>query len=137
MELAERPEEVSVTGGGIRNARVSEQQREHGSECGPQDHQREHRRDAGAVDLLHENRHDEIRLRVHISGNEAAPRHNADDREIDADVDHRDRHGAHQNRPRDHPAGILHLVADVADIVVAEVVVNANARRGAKSEQKP
>ena len=54
-----------------------------------------------------------------------------------ADVDQRDRDGADEDRARDDAAGILDLVADVADVVVAEVVVDADARRGAEAERKP
>ena len=67
---------------------------------------------------------------------ELAPRHDADDREVDAEVDHRDGGGADQDRPRDHAARVAHLVADVADVVVAEVVVDPDARRGAEPEEE-
>src|SRR5439155_15901579 len=39
-------------------------------------------------------------------------------------------------RPRDHPAGVLDFVADIADVVIAEVVVHADPRRGAQAQKK-
>ena len=73
---------------------------------------------------------------MRIVRNELPPRDDADDREIDRDVDQRHHDRADQNRPWDHSARILHFVADVADVVVAEVVVRAHARRRAEAEQE-
>ena len=136
VKPTERFEEVSFPGRRIRHARVAEQQRKDRSERRPQNHQGE---DAGyprPVDLLHEDGHDEIGVRLRLGGDELPPWHDADDREIDRQVDHRHRRRADQDGSRDDAARILHLVADVADVVVAEVVVNADPRRGAETDEK-
>ena len=52
------------------------------------------------------------------------------------DVDERDGDDADHDRPRNHAPGIPDLVADVADVVVAQVVVDADARRRAQAEEE-
>src|SRR5690348_16152122 len=98
MEPAENAEKVSTLGRRKGNSRIPEQEREHRAERGPEDEQREDRRDTGAVDLLHEDRHDEIRLGVCGSRDELTPWHDADDREIDPEIDDRDGRGADEDR---------------------------------------
>ena len=56
--------------------------------------------------------------------NEVAPGYDADDRQVDPEVDHRDGRGADQDRPRDDFPRLAHLVADVAYVVVAEIIVD-------------
>src|SRR5213080_613976 len=75
-------------------------------------------------------------LRTCLSRHKVPPRDNADNRQIDREIDHRDQDGADENRPWDHPAGILYLVTDIADVVVAQVVVDADPRRGAEAQQE-
>src|SRR6266568_1087373 len=136
MESAEYSEEVTALRGGKWNARVAEQQREHRAEGSPQHEQCEDRRDRSAVDLLHEHRDDEVRCRVLLSGHELAPWYDADNREVDSDVNDCDGDGADQDRPWDDAPRIAHFVTDIADVVVAEVVVDADARRCAEAEEE-
>src|SRR5690242_5501001 len=88
------------------------------------------------IDLLHEGRDDEVRFRMLICRHELAPRYDADDREVDPDVDDRDGDGADQNRTRDHPTRFPYFVADIADIVIAQVIVDTDSRRRAESEEE-
>jgi len=67
---------------------------------------------------------------------ELAPRHHAENRQVDPDVDQRDHRDADQD-DRGITARLRHFVADVGDAVVAEVVVDPDARRGAEAEQEP
>src|SRR6266513_2304333 len=73
---------------------------------------------------------------MRIGRDEVPPRDDADNREIGREVDHRDRYRADENRPWDDPTGILDFVADIADVVVAEVVVDAEPRRGAEAHEE-
>src|SRR6266850_6006892 len=136
MQPREHPEEVAVLRRRVGDAGISQQQREHGPERGPQNHRREYGRDARSEDALHEDRDHEIRLWVRSRRHELAPRHDPDDREIDRHVNQRHRHRAQQDRAWNHAARILYFVADVADIVVAQVIVDADARRRAKPQEK-
>ena len=136
VQPSEDLEEVAVPGGRVRNPRIAEEQREHRSERGPQDEEREHRRDPRPVEPLHERRDDELGFGMRVGGNELAPGHHADDREVDGEIEDRDRDDADQDRTRNHASGILDFVADVADVVVAEIVIDADSRRGAEAKQK-
>src|SRR5215510_4075791 len=136
VEATEDLEKVSVARGGERDTRISEQQRETRSEGGPQDHHRYNRSHIRPVNPLHHQRHDKLRGLVSLAG-EFAPRNYADDRKVDRDVDRRDRDHADDDRARDRPSGISDLVADVADVVIAQVIVDADPRSRAESEQKP
>ena len=69
-------------------------------------------------------------------GHELAPGDDADDREVDQQIDDRDEDDADQDRARDHPRRILDLVADVADVVVAEIIVDADSRRRARGRSE-
>src|SRR5262245_1288631 len=137
VKATEDVEKVSVARCGERDARISEQQRETRSEGGPQDHHRYNLSHLQSVNPLHHQRHDELRGLVPLGGREFAPRNNADDRQVDRDVDRRDRDHADDDRARDCPSGIFDLVADVADVVIAQVIVDADPRSRAESEQKP
>src|SRR5215467_905342 len=109
MQAAERPEEIPTLGRGERNSRVTEEKGEDGAERGPEHEEREDRRDARAVQALHEDRDDEIRLGVRGSRHERPPWHHANDREVDSEIDHRDRGGADQDRSRDHAPRVPYL----------------------------
>ena len=124
VESGERLEEISLPRRGVRDARVAEQQREYRSERRPQDEEREPGRDPGPVDALHEDRDDESRRRLLLGRDELAPGHHPDHREIDREINRGDGDRADQDRAGDDPARIAHLVADVADIVIAEVVAD-------------
>src|SRR5437764_14573146 len=100
MEAAEDAEEISALRRGEGNARVAEQEGEDGAGCRPEHQQREDRRDARAVYRLHEDGNDEARLRVVGRRHEPTPRHDADDGEVDTEIDHRDSGGADEYRAR-------------------------------------
>src|SRR4030095_72520 len=70
------------------------------------------------------------------SGDKLSPGNDTDDRQIDQDVDDRDKNNADQDGARYDPSRILHLIADVADVIVAQIVVNADARGRAKADKK-
>ena len=127
MQAREHLEEVAVLRRRIRHARVPQQEGEDRGEGGPEDHRSEQRRDARTVRPFHEHRHDEVRLRARSGRDEVPPRHHADNRQIDRDVDDCDQDGADEDRSRDHPAGVLDFVTDIAHIVIPEVVVDADA----------
>src|SRR5262245_2166045 len=135
VEATEDLEKVSVARGGERDARISEQQRETRSEGGPKDHHRHNRSHIRPVLPFHHHRDDEIRKRPSgFVGHELAPGNYADDRKVDCDVDRRDRDHADDDRPRNRPAWIFDLVADVADVVIAKIIVYAGPRSRAESE---
>ena len=67
---------------------------------------------------------------------ELPPRYDTNDREVDPDVDERDGDCTHQDRSRNDTSRVLHLVADVADVVIAEVVVDADPSRRAQPEKE-
>src|SRR6266852_3617858 len=71
-----------------------------------------------------------------VPGNELSPGNNTDNRKIDSQVNNG--HGNHtdDDRARYGPAWILHLIADVTDVVITQVVVNADARGGAETEKE-
>jgi hypothetical protein len=52
------------------------------------------------------------------------PRDHAQERQVEQEVAHRAAEDREEDRPRDHPRRVADLVADVADVVVAEVVVD-------------
>src|SRR6185369_177348 len=64
------------------------------------------------------------------------PRHHADNREVYRDVDERDGDYADDYRTRDGPSRLFHLVTDVTDVVVAEVIENADSRRRAQTQEE-
>lgn len=68
--------------------------------------------------------------------NELAPRNHADDRQVDPDVDQGNRRGADEDRPGDHASRVAHFIPDVAHVVIAEIVVDADARRRAQAEEE-
>src|SRR5215475_7100644 len=137
MQTTEKIEKIPIARRGERDARISEQQRETGSEGRPQDH---HRNDCGyfrPVNLLNHNRDDEIRERFCGFGRrEFAPWNYAEDRKVDGQIDHRDRDYADDDRTGDCPSGIFDLVADVAHVIITKVVVDADPGSRAESEQK-
>src|SRR5262245_28029640 len=135
VEATEDLEKVSVARGGERDARISEQQRETRSEGGPQDHHRYNRSHFRPVNPLHHHRDDEIRKRPSgYGGHELAPGNYADDRKVDCDVDRRDCDHTDDDRARNRPTRIFDLVADIADVVIAEIIVNPDPRSRAESE---
>ena len=119
----------------IGNARVTEKQRENGPERRPQNHQGEKSGDPGAVDCFHEQR-DHRRRRVR-GGDELAPGDNPDDGEIDGDVDQRHPQNADEDGAGDDPARVFDFVPDEANVVIAEVIVNADPRGRTQTEQEP
>ena len=68
--------------------------------------------------------------------NELPPRHHANDRKIDPDVDDGNGDGADHDRPWNDAPRIAHFVADVADVVVAEVVVDPDPGGRAQAEEE-
>ena len=73
---------------------------------------------------------------MRVGRNELPPRHDSDYREIDRQINRRDAHDAEQDRTRDRASRILDFVADVADVVVPEVVVDADAGGSAQPDEK-
>src|SRR5437667_9892059 len=73
---------------------------------------------------------------MRVGRDEVPPRDDPDNREINREVDHGNRYRADENRPWDDPTGMLDFVADIADVVVAEVVVDADPRRGAEAHEE-
>src|SRR5437870_13005718 len=120
-------EEVTIKRGGVRNSRVAEQQREDRTESRPEHHRRKGGRDLCPVDLLHHRRDEETRFRMLVPGNKLSPGNNTDNRKIDRQVNKG--HGKHtdDDRARYGPAWILHFIADVTDVVITQVVINADA----------
>src|SRR3989442_9335149 len=136
MKSPEHFEKVTIKRGGVRNSRVAEQQREDRTKRRPKHHRRENRRYPGAVDPFHHRGDQETGFRVLVPGNKLSPVNNSNDRKIDGQVN--DGHGNHtdDDRSRYGPARILHFIADVTDVVITQVIVNADARGGAETEKE-
>ena len=106
-------------------------QGEHGSEGRPQDHQRHQHGRGPAVEALHELRHHEL------GGEHLPPRNHPEQREVEQEIAHRAAEDREEDRARDHLGGLPDLVADVADVVVAEVVVDRDEGGAAQAEDEP
>ena len=68
--------------------------------------------------------------------NKVAPRNDPDQRQVDRDVNRHHGNQADQNRARDHPAGILHFISDVTNIIIAEIIIDTHPGGLAKSEEE-
>src|ERR1700730_6108961 len=73
---------------------------------------------------------------MNVPGHKLSPGNNSDDRKIDSQVDDGHCNHAYDDRARNGPARIFHFVADVTDVVIAQIVVNTDARGGAKAKEK-
>ena len=127
MEPRENAEEIPVLCRRVRHPRIAQQQGEDGAERRPQDHGGEDGRDPGAIDPFHEDRDHKVRVRMRLRRNEIPPRHHADDGQVYRHVDQRHRDCAEQDRAWNDATGVLDFIADVADVVIAEVIVDADA----------
>ena len=136
MKSPEHFEEVTIKRGCVRNSRVAKQQREDRTERRPEHHRRENRRYPGAVDLFHHRGDQEGRFGVLVPGNKLSPGDNTNNRKIDGQVNNGHGNYTDNDRARYGPARILHFIADVTDVVITEVVVDADARGGAKTEKE-
>src|SRR4051794_28037779 len=90
MNASEDAEEISVAGGGKGNAGIAEHETETAGEGRPKDHHGEDFSGATAVkpfDVPGHNRGRRIRQRLTRSGDEIAPGDNADEGEVNSDVD--------------------------------------------------
>src|ERR1051326_1905008 len=67
---------------------------------------------------------------------ELAPRYDANDGEVYSDVDHCDGDDADDHRARNRSSRLLHFVADVTDVVITQVVEDADPRRGTQTEEE-
>ena len=134
MQAGKHLEKITVLRRRIRNARVTKEQREDRPERRPQNHQGEKSGNPGAVDFFHEQR--DHRGRRVCGRDELAPRDNPDDGEIDGDVDQRHPENANEDGAGDDPAGIFDFVPDKADVVIAEVIVNADPCGRAQTKQE-
>src|SRR5690349_18857212 len=122
MKSSEDLEEVAIACGGIRHARVSKQKRKHRTERGPEHHRSKESRYTSTVNSLDKNRNNEVRLRMLFGRDKLTPRHHAYHREVYGDVNQRHGDHADDDRARNGASGFLNLVADVADVVIAEIV---------------
>src|SRR5437016_12170053 len=136
MKSPEHFEEVTIKRGCVGNSRVAKQQSEDRTERRPEHHRRENRRYPGAVDLFHHRGDQEGGFGVLVPGNKLSPGNHPNNRKIDGQINNG--HGNHtdDDRARYGPARILYLIADVTDVVITEIVVDADARGGAESEKE-
>ena len=130
VDVREGLEEVALDRGRERDARIAEEQREDRPERGPQDHQRDRHRRPPPVQPLHELRDHVLRVE-HLP-----PGDHAEEREVEQEVPHRAPEDREEDRARDHARRVPDLVADVADVVVAQVVVDRDEGRAAQAEHE-
>ena len=71
-----------------------------------------------------------------VGRNKFPPGNDANYRKIDRNVDEGNRDHTCDDRAGDGATGITHLLADVADVVVTEVVKDRNASGGPEAKQK-
>src|SRR5579862_8406917 len=71
-----------------------------------------------------------------VRRDEFAPRHHTDNGEINRAVDERDAQNAPDDRARDDSAGVSHFVTDVADVVITEVIIDADARSRTQTQEE-
>src|SRR5689334_1225693 len=133
MKSCEDLEEVAVDGRGIRNARVSKQKRKQRTERGPEHHRSKESRYTRTVNSLDKNRNNEVRLWMLVGWDKLTPRHHAYHREVYGDVDQRHGDHADDDRARNGASGFLNLVADVADVVIAEIIEDTDPCRRAQT----
>ena len=118
MEAAEDAEEAAVERGGVGNARVAQHQRPHRGEGRHQNQQRDDLPGQRAVQLLDEGGNDVAVALRFLPGNHAD----------DSDVHHKIDGGDAENRIDDGAGNdahrVLDLPAQVADVLVAQVVVD-------------
>ena len=135
MQFVEEAEEVAVLRRGIHDSRIAERHREQAGQASPNDEDGENRRDTVAVKLRHK-RAGDILVGQRALLQRFLPRHDADDREVHRHVQQHN----HDDR-EDHRAGnrflrLANFFAQMADVVVAQVVVNGHARGGSQAHQK-
>jgi len=70
------------------------------------------------------------------AGNKLSPRYNSDDGQIDAKIDDGNKNDTNYDGARDSASGLSHLVTDITDIVISQVVVNTDPRGGAQAKKK-
>src|SRR5882762_7994682 len=136
MKSPEHFEEVTIKRGCVRNSRVAEQQCEDRTECRPEHHRCEDGRDLWSIDLFHHQRDHESRFGVRLIRHKLSPGHNSDNRQIDGKVNNRYRDYANDDRTWNRPARVPDLVTDITDVVIAQVVINADARGSTQAEKK-
>ncbi len=120
VEAAEGAEEVPIPRGREGHAGVAEQEREDRAESSPEDHHGHDEGRATAVDPLHELRDHELG-RKHLP-----PGQDAQEREVQQEVRERTAEDGVEDRAGYDSPGIPDLVPDVADVVVAQVVVDGD-----------
>src|SRR5437660_7169430 len=136
MKSSEHFEEVTIKRGCVRNSRVAEQQCEDRTERRPEHHRRENRRQLCAVDLLHHRGDEKTRLRMLVPRNKLSPGDYTDNRKIDGQVNKSHGNYTDDDRARDGPARIFHFITDITDIVITQIVIDADARGGAETEKE-
>src|SRR6266487_3113754 len=138
MQPGEHREEVAIPGRGIGDARVTEQQGEATAKRCPEHHDREDYRDAATVHPLDEHG-DDRRRRVWqwLSGwrDKLAPGHHSDDGKIHREVDDRDAEQTDHDGTWNDFARLADFVTDETHVVVAQVVIDAEARGGAQAQK--
>ena len=136
VEPCEDGKEASILRRGKSDAGVAQQQRETRREGGPKHHRREQGGGLRSVNPLHEERDDEVGLGIPLRRHKFPPGHNADDRKIHRKINHGHAQDAEDDGTRNDFARFFDLVADVTDVVIAEVIVNPDPRSRAQPEVK-
>src|SRR5271167_4729750 len=130
MQLRKRTEKIAVDCSRIRNSRIAKKKREHGAESRPEDENCYHDRGAPAVEVFHEIRNDEVRT------NSFPPRYHPHQSEVQREIPYAADCERIQNRARHYVGRILHFVADVAHIVISEIVVHGDQSSTAETEHE-
>ena len=136
VKLSEHFKEIAVERGCIRNAGIAEEQSKDRSERSPEHQAGENSSGGRSKQAFYKDGNDEVRFRVAISRNKFFPWHYANDGKIHANINDRDSDQADQNRSRNNAAGFFDFVADVTNIIVTEIIINADPRGRAKPEKK-
>src|SRR6185503_17076335 len=129
MQPAESFEKIAVLRCGICNPGIAQHQGEDRCERSPENHDCKHTGDSGTVKLLHKDRRYELRgLSALFRRYKLTPRNHANDSQVNSEVDHSHGNKADQDRSWNYTPGLFNLVADVADVVIAETIVHTDAR---------
>src|SRR5579863_10334926 len=130
MQLRERTKKIAIDRSCIRNSRITQKKSEHSAKRRPEDKNRHRDRGVPAVEALHEVRNDEVRT------NSFPPRYHSHHGKMQREISYAADCERIQNRARHYVRRILHLVADVAHIVISEIVVHGDQSSTAETEHE-
>src|SRR6185369_17314998 len=130
MESSENLEKITVHCRGVRNTGITKEKTEKRPDGGPKDEQGEKNRSFGTVNHFHE-------IGNHVGGfGRLFPGNDPDDRQVNEDVNGGHDQEADKNGLGKYPRGVFDFLAQVADLVIAQIIVYGDSADGAQREEK-